>query len=126
MAKIGIISGSGLYEIPGLRLKRRRAVRTPFGSPSDKYIIGEIEKSDVIFLPRHGSLHNLPPHMINYRANMWGFKQLGVKRIISVSAVGGIKRGIKPGNIVVLDQLIDMTKHRKSTFYDGKAGQQQR
>lgn len=122
MEKIGIISGSGLYEIPGLRLKRRRAVKTPFGIPSDKYIIGEIEGSDVIFLPRHGSLHNLPPHMINYRANVWGFKELGVKKIISISAVGGIKRGLKPGNIVVLDQLIDMTRHRKSTFYDGETG----
>lgn len=122
MEKIGIVSGSGLYEIPGLRLKRKRAVKTPFGMPSDKYIIGELEESHVIFLPRHGSLHNLPPHMINYRANIWGFKELGVTKIISVSAVGGIKRGLKPGDIVVLDQIIDMTRHRKSTFYNGEKG----
>ncbi len=122
MSKIGIISGSGLYEIKGLIIKKRRKITTPFGNPSDKYIIGEIENTEVTFLPRHGSRHNLPPHMINYKANIWGFKELGIKRIISVSAVGGIKKGLKPGNIVVLDQIIDMTKIRKSTFYDRKAG----
>jgi len=121
MSGIGIISGSGLNEIKGLTVKKSVKITTPFGKPSDKYIIGNIGNTEVIFLPRHGSQHNLPPHMINCKANIWGFKKLGVERIISVSAVGGIKKGLRPGNIVVLDQVIDMTKSRESTFYDGKA-----
>ncbi len=120
MLKIGIIGGSGLYEIKCLIIKKRKEITTPFGKPSDEYIIGQIGNTEVIFLPRHGSRHNLPPHMINHRANIWGFKELGVKRIISVSAVGGIKKGLKPGNIVVLDQVIDMIRSRESTFYEGR------
>jgi 5'-methylthioadenosine phosphorylase len=122
MTKIGVIGGSGLYEIKGLTIKKKKSISTPFGRPSDNYFIGMIGDSEVVFLPRHGSRHNIPPHMINYRANIWGFKKLGVKRIISVSASGGIKRGMKPGDIVVLDQVLDMTRNRKSTFYDGKNG----
>jgi 5'-methylthioadenosine phosphorylase len=122
MTKIGIIGGSGLYEIKGFTLRTKKSVTTPFGKPSDQYLIGEIDNIEVIFLPRHGKQHNIPPHMINYRANIWGFKKLGVERIISVSAVGGIKKGLKPGDIVILDQILDMTKTRKSTFYDGKDG----
>src|SRR4030066_2432819 len=122
MTKIGIIGGSGLYEIKGLTIKRRKNIKTPFGKPSGEYLIGQIRNVEVIFLPRHGSHHNIPPHMINFRANIWGFKKLGVERIISASAVGGIKKGLKPGDIVVLDQVLDMTKNRKSTFYDGKEG----
>ncbi|MBI4699097.1 MAG: S-methyl-5'-thioadenosine phosphorylase [Nitrospirae bacterium] len=121
MKKIGIISGSGLYEIKGLTIKKRKKLSTPFGSPSDHYTIGYIEDAEVIFLPRHGSHHSIPPHMINYRANIWGFKKLGVERIVSISAVGGINKSCKPGNIVLLDQIIDMTRNRKSTFYDGKS-----
>ena len=122
MTKIGIIGGSGLYEIKGLTIKRRKNIKTPFGKPSGEYLIGQIGNVEVIFLPRHGSRHNIPPHMINFRANIWGFKKLGVERIISASAVGGIKKGLKPGDIVVLDQIIDMTKNRKPTFYDGRDG----
>lgn len=122
MSKIGVIGGSGLYEIKGLTIKKRKKITTPFGRPSDVYIIGQIENKEVIFLPRHGGIHNLPPHAINYRANIWGFKKLGVQRIISVSAVGSIKKGLRPGDIVVLDQIIDMTKNRKLTFYDGQDG----
>ncbi len=122
MRKIGIIGGSGLYKIKGLAIKKGKEIATPFGKPSDRYRIGQIGDAEIIFLPRHGSRHNIPPHMINYRANIWGFKKLGVSRIISVSAVGGIKKGLKPGDIVILDQVIDMTKNRKSTFYDGKTG----
>ncbi len=122
MSKIGIISGSGLYKIKGLKITKRKKITTPFGKPSDEYILGKIENTEVIFLPRHGSRHNLPPHMINYRANIWGFKKLGIEKIISISAVGGIKKGLKPGDIVILDQIIDMTRNRKSTFYDGKTG----
>jgi 5'-methylthioadenosine phosphorylase len=122
MAKIGVIAGSGLYEIPGLTINKRRKISTPYGNPSDQYILGKFGNTEVIFLPRHGNRHNIPPHMINYRANIWGFKKLGVERILSISAVGGIKKGLEPGNIVVLNQLIDMTKTRKQTFYDGKTG----
>lgn len=122
MLKIGIIGGSGLYEIKGLPIKSKKKVTTPYGKPSDKYIIGKIGNTEVVFLPRHGSHHNLPPHMINYRANIWGFKRLGVERIISISAAGGIKKGLRPGDIVVLDQIIDMAKNRKSTFYNGQSG----
>ncbi|MBI4844417.1 MAG: S-methyl-5'-thioadenosine phosphorylase [Nitrospirae bacterium] len=122
MAKIGVIGGSGLYEIKGLTIKGSKTVMTPFGKPSDKYFTGRIGSNEVIFLPRHGSRHSIPPHLINYRANIWGFRKLGVSRIISVSAAGCIKKGLKPGDIVILSQVIDMTRNRKSTFYDGKQG----
>ncbi len=122
MSKVGIIGGSGLYDIEGFTLKKRRKVSTPFGSPSGQYLAGEIGNTEVFFLPRHGKSHNIPPHKINYRANIWGFKKLGVDRIISISAVGGIKKGLKPGDIVISDQVLDMTKNRPSTFYDGKEG----
>ena len=122
MSKIGLIGGSGLYDIQGLVLKQKKSITTPFGKPSDQYLIGKIGNTEIIFLPRHGKQHNIPPHMINYRANIWGFKKLGVERILSICAVGGIKKGLKPGDIVILDQLMDMTRNRKSTFYDGKGG----
>ncbi len=122
MSKIGVIGGSGLYDMKGLVLKKRKTVTTPFGKPSDHYLLGEIGKTEVVFLPRHGKNHDIPPHKINYRANIWGFKKLGVERILSISAVGGIKKGLKPGDIVILDQILDMTRNRKSTFYDGENG----
>ncbi len=122
MSKIGVIGGSGLYEIEGFVLKNRRNVSTPYGRPSDRYLAGKIGETGIVFLPRHGSHHDIPPHMINYRANMWGFRKLGVDRVLSISAVGGIKKGLKPGDIVVLDQVPDMTRNRKSTYYDGKDG----
>jgi 5'-methylthioadenosine phosphorylase len=122
MSKIGVIGGSGLYDIKGFLIKGRKKVATPFGNPSEQYLIGQLGSANIIFLPRHGKHHSIPPHMINYRANLWGFKKLGADRILSVSAVGGIKKGLKPGDIVVLDQILDMTRNRKSTFYDGKGG----
>jgi 5'-methylthioadenosine phosphorylase len=122
MLNLGVIGGSGLYRIKGLKVKGKKKIRTPFGKPSADYLVGQIENTGVFFLPRHGTLHNLPPHKINYRANIWGFKKLGIKKIISVNAVGGIKKGLKPGDIVLLDQIIDMTKNRKTTFYDGVSG----
>ncbi len=122
MPTIGVIGGSGLYDIKGLTLKKDKKVTTPFGKPSDAYRTGRIGNTDIVFLPRHGNRHNIPPHMINYRANIWGFKKLGVKRIISVGAVGSIKKGLTPGTIVILDQIVDMTKTRKSTFYNGRNG----
>ena len=122
MSKIGVIAGSGLYEIEGLTIKQKKSVTTPFGKPSGQYIVGEIGSAEIIFLPRHGRHHGIPPHMINYRANIWGFKKLGVTRILSVSAVGGIKKGLRPGDIVISDQILDMTRSRESTFYEGKDG----
>lgn len=122
MSKIGVIGGSGLYGIKGLVLKNRKKINTPFGKASEQYLMGEMGNVDIIFLPRHGKHHNIPPHMINYRANIWGFKKLGVERILSVNAVGGIKKGLKPGDIVIMNQILDMTKNRKATFYDGKEG----
>ena len=119
---IGIIGGSGLYNIEGIALKERKKVSTPFGEPSGPYEIGEFSGVDIIFLPRHGSGHTIPPHRINYRANIWGFKQIGVERIMSVSASGGLRLRMKPGTITVLDQIIDMTSGREGTFFDGVNG----
>jgi 5'-methylthioadenosine phosphorylase len=116
---IGVIGGSGFYEIEGVTIEEIKKVSTPFGYPSDSYRIGEFSGKKIVFLPRHGSLHNIPPHKINYRANILGFKELGVERVISLSAAGGINLRMKPGTIVVPDQVIDMTKGRDSTFYDG-------
>jgi 5'-methylthioadenosine phosphorylase len=122
MAIIGVIGGSGLYEIQGLTLKHKEKIKTPYGDPSEHYFIGEFGDQEIIFLPRHDKNHNIPPHMINYRANIWGFKKLGVERILSVSAVGGIRKDLKPRDVVILDQVMDMTKNRESTFYDGQNG----
>jgi 5'-methylthioadenosine phosphorylase len=119
---IGIISGSGLYTIEGVVIKEIKSVATPFGVPSDSYRIGELSGREVVFLPRHGSKHTIPPHRINYRANIWGFKELGVKRILSISASGGITPEAGPGTIVVPDQIIDMTSGREVTFFDGEEG----
>ncbi len=119
MEMIGVIGGSGLYNLPGFTLKRSLKVDTPYGEPSDEYILGEIDGIEVAFLPRHSSRHNIPPHRVNYRANIWGFKELGVDRIIAVNAVGGINRLLTPGTIVVADQVIDFTHNRQTTFYDG-------
>ena len=119
MPKIGVIGGSGLYQIPGLMIKEYINLTTPFGSPSDTYMIGVLSGKEIVFLPRHGLKHHIPPHRINYRANIWGFKELGVEQIISVSAAGGIGFDIRPGMIIIPDQILDMTNGRDSTFYDG-------
>ena len=115
---IGVIGGSGVYEIDGVVIREEKRISTPFGEPSDSYRIGEISGVEVAFLPRHGSPHHIAPHKINYRANIRGFKELGAERIISVNAVGGINPKLKPGSIVILNQIIDMTEGRASTFYD--------
>jgi 5'-methylthioadenosine phosphorylase len=115
---IGIIGGSGVYEVDGVIIKENKKISTPYGNPSDSYRIGEISGVEVAFLPRHGSPHHIAPHKINYRANIWGFRELGAERIISVNAVGGISRKMIPGAVVILNQIIDMTEGRASTFYD--------
>lgn len=116
---IGLIGGSGLYEIEGLEITKEISVSTPYGKPSSVYKVGTIDTRKVIFLPRHGIPHSIPPHKINYRANIWGFKHLKAEKIISVGAVGGINKDLSPGDIVLQDQIIDMTYGaRESTFYD--------
>src|SRR5512144_185369 len=114
---IGVIGGSGLYDMEGLTQVKTVKVATPFGKPSDDYVIGTLFGRRVAFLPRHGRGHRIMPTDINYRANIFGMKKLGVERIISVSAVGSMKEEIKPGDIVVPDQFYDHTKHRQSTFF---------
>jgi 5'-methylthioadenosine phosphorylase len=117
---VGIIGGSGLYDIEGVVTKETKKISTPFGDPSGSYVIGEFSGRDVAFLARHGSGHQIPPHRINYRANIWGFKLLGVERVLSVGATGGIDKTIEPGTIVIPDQIIDMTRRREVTFYEEK------
>jgi 5'-methylthioadenosine phosphorylase len=114
---IGVIGGSGLYEIEGLTRIKAMKINTPFGTPSDNYVVGTLFGKKVAFLPRHGRGHRILPTDINYRANIYGMKKLGVKRIISVSAVGSMKEEVKPGHIVIPDQFYDHTKYRRSTFF---------
>ena len=118
-ANIGIIGGSGLYDPEVLENAREIKIYTPFGEPSENITIGVIKGKSVAFLPRHGRGHRIPPHKINYRANIWALKSLGVKWVISVSAVGSLREDYKPGDLVVPDQFIDMTKSREYSFFDG-------
>lgn len=120
MAKmtVGVIGGSGLYEMEGLEDIQRVSLETPFGAPSDEYVTGTLNGVQMVFLPRHGRGHRYLPSEVNYRANIHGMKQLGVEQIISVSAVGSLKEAIEPGHIVIPDQFIDRTKGvRKDTFF---------
>ena len=120
---IGVIGGSGLYEMEGLSRIEEVSVETPFGEPSDKFITGVLDGVDMVFLPRHGRGHRILPSEINYRANIYGMKKLGVDHIISVSAVGSMREEIEPGHIVIVDQFFDRTKARASTFFgDGIVG----
>ncbi|MEQ8171080.1 MAG: S-methyl-5'-thioadenosine phosphorylase [Candidatus Eremiobacterota bacterium] len=114
---IGVIGGSGLYQIEGLEDLRFEKIDTPFGSPSDEYAIGTIGGKEVAFLPRHGRGHVLLPDEINFRANIYGFKKLGAQWIISLSAVGSLKEELKPRDMVIIDQFFDRTKGRASTFF---------
>jgi len=116
-AKIGIIGGSGLYKMEALKETEEVSVTTPFGAPSEKFILGTLENVPVAFLARHAQSHSILPSDINYRANIFGMKKLGVERILSVSAVGSMKEEIAPGHIVIPDQFYDLTKGRKSTFF---------
>lgn len=115
--RVGIIGGSGLYEMPGFSVERRTALTTPFGDPSDEYVIGSLGGREVVFLPRHGVGHRILPSELNFRANLFGFKLLEVEWVISVSAVGSMKEGIAPGHIVIPDQFFDRTRGRASTFF---------
>ena len=116
-AEIGIIGGSGLYSMPGFTGAHEVEQKTPFGDPSDSYVLGTLEGRKVAFLARHARGHKLLPSELNFRANIYGFKQLGVERIISVSAVGSLKEEHKPLDFVVPDQFFDRTRHRIDTFF---------
>jgi 5'-methylthioadenosine phosphorylase len=120
MPRIGVIGGSGLTQMPGLTIREEREVKTPYGEPSAAYRLGEASGAEVVFLPRHGHPHSIPPHRINYRANLWGFRELGVERILSVNASGGITSQAAPGAVLVLEQVLDQTQGaRASTYFDG-------
>jgi 5'-methylthioadenosine phosphorylase len=114
---VGVIGGSGLYQMEGLENVREVRVSTPFGPPSDLYVRGALKGTEVIFLPRHGRGHRLLPTEVNFRANIFGMKKLGVERIVSVSAVGSLQEEIAPGHVVIPDQFIDRTTQRPSTFF---------
>ena len=120
---LGVIGGSGLYEMEDLKNVRQVAVRTPFGDPSDALTVGELEGRTVAFLPRHGRGHRISPSAINYRANVYAMKKIGADAVLSISAVGSMKEAIRPGDVVVVDQFFDHTKFRPNTFFsDGVAG----
>jgi 5'-methylthioadenosine phosphorylase len=114
---IGIIGGSGLYDLPGLTDTRWVTVETPWGAPSDQVFLGRLGDAELAFLPRHGRGHRIPPGEVNYRANIAALKQLGVTDVLSLSAVGGLKEELPPGTFVVVDQFIDRTVGRAASFF---------
>src|SRR5713226_10596066 len=118
-AEIGIIGGSGLYHIPGLKHARQVRIATPFGRPSDAFMLGELQGRRVAFLARHGRGHVLSPSELNFRANIYGMKKLGAERIIAVSAVGSLREELRPLDMVVPTQFFDRTRGRISTFFGG-------
>ncbi len=121
MGRIGIIGGSGLYKIEGIKKVKEIAVTTPFGKPSGKFVLGILEGKEVVFVPRHDVGHRIPPSHINYRANIFGMKKLGVERIISVTACGSLKEELKPLDFVAVDQFVDRTNYARdmSFFTEG-------
>ncbi|WP_020565764.1 S-methyl-5'-thioinosine phosphorylase [Methylosarcina fibrata] len=118
MSPLAIIGGTGLARITGLTIERNERITTPYGSPSADYVVGAIQGKPVVFLARHGNPHLLAPHRINYRANLFGLKHLGVKTVIAVAAVGGITEAMAPAHIAIPDQIIDYSYGRKHTFFE--------
>jgi len=116
-AVIGVIGGSGLYDVEGFEAVEETVLSTPFGEPSDAYLSGRLGELRVVFLPRHGRGHRFSPTEINFRANIWGMKALGVTRIVSASAVGSMREDVHPGDFVIVDQFFDRTRHRPDTFF---------
>jgi 5'-methylthioadenosine phosphorylase len=114
---VGIIGGSGMYEMDGLEILREEQVRTPFGDPSDRYVLGRLDGRPVAFLARHGRAHSLMPSELNFRANIYGFKLLGAEWILSASAVGSMREDVKPLDILIPDQFFDRTRGRIGTFF---------
>jgi 5'-methylthioadenosine phosphorylase len=113
----GVIGGSGLYSMPGFEKTEEVELETPYGKPSGAYVVGSLAGKSVAFLPRHGKGHTITPSELNFRANIWGFKKLGVERILSLSAVGSLKQEHEPGQFVIADQFVDRTRGRVSTFF---------
>ncbi len=118
MSKLAIIGGTGLTQLADLKIVKREQLNTPYGAPSAEFITGQLDNKEVIFLARHGNPHRFAPHKINYRANIWGLKQLGVEQIIAVAAVGGISEKMGPAHIAIPDQIIDYSYGREHTFFD--------
>jgi len=119
MARVlGVIGGSGIYEIAALENLQELRVETPYGPPSDSVLRGTLGTTTLLFLPRHGRGHRIPPHAINYRANVCALKKLGAEQIVSITAVGSMREEIRPGDVVVVDQYVDLTKRRQSTFFE--------
>ena len=116
--RIGVIGGSGLYAMAALENVSEQEVETPFGAASDAFILGSLGDREMVFLPRHGRGHRIPPSAINFRANLYGMKSLGVDWVISVSAVGSMRENIHPGDVIIPDQFFDRTRSRVSTFFD--------
>jgi len=116
---IAIIGGTGLDRMRSLETARREVVETPYGLPSSALIHGQHRGSRVVFLPRHGEGHQIPPHRINYRANLWALRQSGARALVAVAAVGGIRRDLAPGRLAVPDQVVDYTWGREHTYFDG-------
>lgn len=119
MSKIGIIGGTGLTRITSLEITKREVIHTPYGEPSGVFSRGELFNQEVIFLARHGYSHRIPPHEINYKANIWAMQHLGIEKIIAFGSVGGITPEMKPEMIVIPDQIIDYTYSRGNTFFEG-------
>ncbi|HEY2514353.1 MAG TPA: S-methyl-5'-thioadenosine phosphorylase [Polyangiaceae bacterium] len=115
---LAVLGGSGLYDLPGLAQVEEIRVDTPYGAPSDAIVRGRLGDTTLLFLPRHGRGHRIPPHAINFRANICALKKLGATHLVSVSAVGSMKEEVAPGDLVLVDQFIDLTKRRVSTFFD--------
>ncbi len=115
---LAIIGGRGLTELASLKITHRQVMRTPYGEPSGAFLFGTLNQHEVIFLARHGYGHTIPPHMVNYRANLWALREQGVREVVSVATVGGIRADLTPGVIVVPDQIIDYTHGRDATFFD--------
>jgi 5'-methylthioinosine phosphorylase len=118
MPELAIIGGTGLTSLKGLQITRKEVVHTPFGEPSGPLTHGVLSGKEVIFLARHGYGHNIPPHRINYRANVWALKETGVRRVVAVAAVGGIHAELPPGRLVIPDQIVDYTWSRAATYYE--------
>ncbi len=121
-AALGVIGGSGFQRLVDFSVYERQRLDTPYGEPSDVYLTGLFHQKKIVFLPRHGENHRIPPHKINYRANLFGFRLLGITEIVSLSAVGGIADHCAPRSLVIPDQIIDYTCNRAHTFYDGSGG----
>lgn len=117
--RTGIIGGSGLYAMQNIEVLDHLDIDTPWGKPSDTLVLARVHHHEVVFLPRHGRRHSLPPHKINYRANIYAMKLAGVSQLISVSAVGSLREEIRPGHFVLPDQFVDRTRERGATFFDG-------